>query len=87
MVVVDADGILDVDDLDSEVGDVGGAATEIPPGGSASLASLVGRPLQEIERMFIMETLQVAGGNREEAAGLLGIGERTLYRKIKEYHL
>jgi two-component system, NtrC family, response regulator HydG len=35
--------------------------------------------------MFISETLKVTGGNREEAASMLGIGERTLYRKIKEY--
>jgi two-component system response regulator HydG len=27
----------------------------------------------------------VTGHNREEAARLLGIGERTLYRKLKEY--
>jgi two-component system response regulator HydG len=37
--------------------------------------------------MFIAETLKVTGGNREEAAEMLGIGERTLYRKIKEYGL
>jgi two-component system response regulator HydG len=37
--------------------------------------------------MFIGETLKVTGGNREEAASMLGIGERTLYRKIKEYGL
>ena len=33
------------------------------------------------------ETLQQTGGNRESAAEMLGIGERTLYRKIKEYGL
>ena len=33
------------------------------------------------------ETLKATGGNREEAAEMLGIGERTLYRKIKEYGL
>jgi len=31
--------------------------------------------------------LAFTGGNREQAAQLLGIGERTLYRKIKEYGL
>ena len=39
----------------------------------------------EVERLFIAETLKLTGGNREEAAEMLGIGERTLYRKIKEY--
>jgi two-component system response regulator HydG len=47
----------------------------------------VGRPLEEIEKLFIAETLRVTGGNREVAASNLGIGERTLYRKIKEYGL
>ena len=41
----------------------------------------------EIEKLFISETLRLTGGNREEAAKMLGIGERTLYRKIKEYGL
>ena len=38
----------------------------------------------EVERLFIAETLRSSAGNREEAAKTLGIGERTLYRKIKE---
>ena len=33
------------------------------------------------------QTLQMTGGNREQAAEMLGIGERTLYRKLKEYGL
>jgi two-component system response regulator HydG len=84
MVVVDYDGLLDVDDLPDEL-----AEPEEPVGepSTASLTNLVGKPLDELERLFIAETLRVAGGNREEAAGMLGIGERTLYRKIKEYKL
>jgi two-component system response regulator HydG len=84
MVVVDYDGVLDVDDLPSELGPPS-EATEDPRGGS--LAGLVGKPLAEVERLFIVETLQQTGGNRESAAELLGIGQRTLYRKIKEYQL
>ena len=51
------------------------------------IGELVGQPLEDIERLFIAETLKATGGNREEAASMLGIGERTLYRKIKEYGL
>ena len=84
MVVVDYDGVLDVDDLPSELGPTNDLVDDVREG---SLSALVGKPLSEIERLFISETLQQAGGNREAAAELLGIGQRTLYRKIKEYHL
>ncbi len=54
------------------------------PGGNASLA---GTSLEQIEKRAIRETLRLTQGNREHAAKLLGIGERTLYRKLKEYGL
>jgi len=84
MVVVDYDGVLDLDDLPSELlpGDL-----KMQDSGSKGLGELVGKPLSEIEGLFIAETLQFTGGNREEASKLLEIGERTLYRKIKEYQL
>jgi len=85
MVVVDYDGVLDVDDLPAELAGLVDAPAE--PGGINNLSGLVGKPLAEIERLFVGETLKLTGGNREEAAAMLGIGERTLYRKIKEYHL
>jgi two-component system, NtrC family, response regulator HydG len=84
MVVVDYDGLLDVDDLPEEL-----AGPKEPAGepATASLAALVGKSLEEIERLFVTETLRATGGNREDAAQMLGMGERTLYRKIKEYGL
>jgi two-component system, NtrC family, response regulator HydG len=84
MVVVDYDGLLDVDDLPEELA---GAAPVVGEPATASLTALVGKPLTELERMFVAETLRLTAGNREEAAKMLGIGERTLYRKIKEYDL
>ncbi|MCG8587227.1 MAG: sigma-54 dependent transcriptional regulator, partial [Pirellulales bacterium] len=84
MVVVDADDVLDMDDLPLELADDTTTATE-GSAGEGSIAHLVGRPLVDIERIFVAETLKLTGGNREEAAKILGIGERTLYRKIKEY--
>jgi two-component system response regulator HydG len=87
MVVVDYDGLLNVDDLPEELAGTATSASESLASASAanSLAGLVGKPLGEIERLFIAETLRLSAGNREEAATMLGIGERTLYRKIKEY--
>lgn len=84
MVVVDYDGLLDVDDLPEEF-----CGPPEPTGepSTASLTALVGRPLTELEKLFVSETLRLTAGNREEAAKMLGIGERTLYRKIKEYGL
>ena len=43
--------------------------------------------LGEVEKKTIIRALDVVQQNREKAARLLGIGERTLYRKIKEYGL
>jgi two-component system response regulator HydG len=53
----------------------------------APVQSVVGEPrtMEEIERQAILETLQRTDGHRAKAADLLGIGLRTLQRKLKEY--
>ena len=56
-------------------------------GASTAIVSLAGMNLAELEKKAIEETLTSVAGNREMAAKILGIGERTLYRKIKEYGL
>jgi two-component system response regulator HydG len=82
-VVQDVDGTLGLNDLPESdpLRQVSGA--ERSPASGAD--GLVGRPLAEIERYFIERTLERIGGNREEAARLLGIGERTLYRVIQDW--
>jgi two-component system response regulator HydG len=84
MVVIDVDEILDVDDLPPELSS---GSTADPVDVPNSAAGLIGQPLSEIEQWAIEQTLQLTGGNREETARILGIGARTLYRKIKEYGL
>ena len=44
-----------------------------------------GMTMEDIEREAIIATLKEVDGHRREAAARLGIGERTLYRKIKDY--
>jgi len=46
-----------------------------------------GMTMAEVERATIEAALMEYRGNRRRAAEVLGIGERTLYRKIKAYHL
>jgi len=43
--------------------------------------------MQDMERDLIAATLTETDGNRRETARRLGIGERTLYRKLKKYGL
>jgi len=42
-------------------------------------------PLADVERHHILKTLQDVEGNKSRAADLLGIGRRTLIRKLHEY--
>jgi DNA-binding NtrC family response regulator len=43
--------------------------------------------MEDVERQVIEAALRETRGNRRRAAEMLGIGERTLYRKIKEFRL
>jgi DNA-binding NtrC family response regulator len=46
-----------------------------------------GMTMEELERAAIVATLRSVRGNRRRASEKLGIGERTLYRKLKEYEI
>ena len=80
MVVLAGEGRLTVADLPVELR---GAAASA----DVQIASLAGVSISDAEKELIRNTLRMVDGNREQAAKMLGIGERTLYRKIKEYGL
>ena len=46
-----------------------------------------GATMREIERTAIEETMKTCAYNKEKCAKALGIGLRTLYRKLKEYDI
>ncbi|MCU0723911.1 MAG: sigma-54-dependent Fis family transcriptional regulator, partial [Planctomycetes bacterium] len=77
MVVVARGEVLGEEDLPESVG----KKAEARPGG----ASLAGLALADVEKLAIRQTLDLVEGNREKAARILKIGERTLYRKIKGF--
>lgn len=92
MVVLDTDGVLDINDLPPELSQEGDleasqeptqlAAPGLPAAGESEL---IGRSMADIERWAIEATLKMTAGNREEAAKILSIGARTLYRKLDKY--
>jgi DNA-binding NtrC family response regulator len=74
-------------------GDDEGGAGGAEPGALERLeeeGTVVFRPgmtIEDMERRAIEAALAEVDGNRRKAAELLGIGERTLYRKISKYEL
>ncbi|QDU95693.1 sigma-54-dependent transcriptional regulator [Lignipirellula cremea] len=81
MVVLDDDGELNLDDLPPELADAPFETPVLEEGGDF----LIGKTMDEIEAWAISETLKRSQGNREEAARILKIGARTLYRKLDKY--
>ena len=52
-----------------------------------SSGDLAGRSWDQVERELIMSTLARVNGNRKRAAQLMGMGERTLRNRLREYRL
>ncbi len=68
---------IDLADLPSEM-------AELPSLETLDLRAELPISLGELEMLAINKTLEITGGNRTRAAELLGIGRRTLQRKLKE---
>jgi DNA-binding NtrC family response regulator len=70
---------LDVSDLPNHLRD------QVHP--SRDLRLRVGMTMEEIEKRAIEETLKATGYDKQRAAQILGIGLRSLYRKVKQYEI
>jgi DNA-binding NtrC family response regulator len=71
---------ISVEDLPPALAGVGFAAPTLAADGELPT-------LQQAERRLITEALRKSGGNKNEAARLLGIDRQRLYRKIEKYGL
>ena len=67
---------IDAEDLPEEV-----MGVKRPP--RDAILELVGTPLADIEQRLLDETLRITGGNKTQAAKLLGIDVRTVARKLE----
>jgi DNA-binding NtrC family response regulator len=63
------------------------AMVEAEPAAEGEVLYRPGMTMADVERATIEAALHETKGNRRKAAEILGIGERTLYRKLKEYAL
>jgi DNA-binding NtrC family response regulator len=73
-----------------ELGDHATVADVLSEGdgdGDQPVVYRAGMTMAEVEKAAIEAALREYRGNRRKAAEVLGIGERTLYRKIKAYRL
>ncbi|MCC6751072.1 MAG: sigma-54-dependent Fis family transcriptional regulator [Deltaproteobacteria bacterium] len=66
------------------------SAEQLPEGivanrGPDLLTMPMGVRLGDVEKTYILRTLELAGGNKSKAAQMLGIGKKTLYRRLEEY--
>jgi two-component system, NtrC family, response regulator HydG len=86
MVVLSSGPWLTAESLPQGMRPAGTAHAAIGPI-NGDLKSLTGLSMEQVEKEHIRRTLEMTGGNREQAAKILGIGERTLYRKLKEFGL
>ena len=64
---------------------LGPATLEAEPALENEVVYRPGMSMADVERAAIEAALRQTKGNRRKAAEILGIGERTLYRKLKEY--
>ena len=67
---------IDAEDLPEEV-----MGVKRPP--RDAILELIGTPLADIEQRLLDETLRITGGNKTQAAKLLGIDVRTVARKLE----
>ena len=72
--------MITIDDLPDSVR---GAESEIDARKTVEVE--VGTSMDEVERRVILETLAFTGGDKSRTAQLLGIGRKTLYRKLQQY--
>jgi two-component system response regulator HydG len=73
-VVLSTDDLIGLDDLSPEV------ASSEPRRRTITIP--LGSSLEAAERLIIDETLELTGGNKRQAAHILGIAPRTIYRKL-----
>lgn len=78
LVIMSSKDTIDLEDLPAPI-------KQVEDKESVTLS--LGSPMRELEKQAILKTLAMVKGNKHRAAQLLGIGIKTLYRRLNEYGL
>ncbi|MFO0759688.1 MAG: sigma-54 dependent transcriptional regulator [Byssovorax sp.] len=72
---------ITVDDLPERIRDARPAPELVDATAASELV-----PLEEVERRYVRRVLEAAGGNKAQAARILGLDRKTLHRKLERWH-
>ena len=75
-VVLSRSNVIDIDDLPPQLRETSGEST---------ISFSLPITMEEAEKGLILETISFCKGNKTKAADLLGIGRKTLHRKLAQY--
>jgi two-component system, NtrC family, response regulator HydG len=70
-----------------EAGDLPATLRQLPVRTSGEVSVPAGCSLEEVERLAIVQTLELTDWNKRQAAKILGIHRPTLYNKLRKYRL
>jgi two-component system response regulator HydG len=79
-VIIAQGNMITVDDLPDAV-----RGAESEANARKTVEVEVGTTIDEVEKRLILETLTFTGGDKSRTAQMLGIGRKTLYRKLQQY--
>jgi len=79
-VIVARDRVITVEDLPEQI-----RGLEREPAAQRTVEIEIGTSMDEVEKRIILETLAHMGGDKTKTAQTLGIGRKTLYRKLEQY--
>ncbi len=87
--VLDTDGVITADDIVFSYADVQPSlgSDEVFGQTGKKTYGLAGMNMDEIQKQAVMETLEFCRGNKNKTAKTLGISEKTLYSKLRQYGL
>jgi DNA-binding NtrC family response regulator len=70
-----------------DAGDLPTTLRQAPPRTTGEVSVPAGCSLEEVERLAILQTLELTDWNKRQAAKILGIHRPTLYNKLRKYRL